>query len=146
MHHIILLLPKLNLIMKILSLIIISLMCLLGCDDTLTTENVDNKPIPADSVSFSQHIYPVFQVKCAFSGCHAQPNPADGIDLSTWVGVRADPNIVFPGEPDLSRLVWTIDPSVSGVSKMPPIGYAKPVTEDQLRGIKTWIAEGALDN
>ena len=48
----------------------------------------------------------------------------DGIDLSTWVGVRADPNIVFPGEPDLSRLVWTIDASVSGISKMPPIGYA----------------------
>jgi hypothetical protein len=117
-----------------------------GCDDTLTTENVDNKPIPLSNVSFADHIYPVLQVKCAFSGCHAQPNPADGIDLSTWAGVTADPNIVFPGEPDLSRLVWTIDPSVSGVSKMPPVGYAKPVTLDQLRGIKTWIAEGALDN
>ena len=129
MHQIILLLPKLNLIMKLLSLIIISLLFLLGCDDTLTNENVDNKPIPDSNVSFADHIYPVFQVKCAFSGCHAQPNPADGIDLSTWAGVTADPNIVFPGEPDLSRLVWTIDPSVSGVSKMPPIGYARPITD-----------------
>jgi hypothetical protein len=132
--------------MKLLSLIIISILFLQGCDDTLTTENVDNKPIPADNVSFSQHIYPVFQVKCAFSGCHAQPNPTDGIDLSSWAGVTADPNIVFPGEPDLSRLVWTIDPSISGVSKMPPVGYARPVTTEQLRGIRTWIAEGALDN
>ena len=112
MHHIILLLPKLNLIMKILSLIIISLIFLLGCDDTLTNENVDNKPIPDSNVSFADHIYPVFQVKCAFSGCHAQPNPADGIDLSTWAGVTADPNIVFPGEPDLSRLVWAIEAQV----------------------------------
>jgi len=132
--------------MKLLSLIIISILFLQGCDDTLTTENVDNKPIPTDNVSFSQHIYPVFQVKCAFSGCHAQPNPTDGIDLSSWAGVTADPNIVFPGEPDLSRLVWTIDPSISGVSKMPPVGYARPVTTEQLRGIRTWIAEGALDN
>ena len=117
-----------------------------SCDDTLTVQNVDDNFIPADSVSFAQHIYPVLQVKCAFSGCHAQPNPADGIDLSTWSGVTADPNIVFPGQPDLSRLVWTIDPSVSGVSKMPPVGYARAITSDQLRGIKTWIAEGALDN
>ena len=117
-----------------------------SCDDTLTVQNVDDKDIPASNVSFADHIYPVFQVKCAFSGCHAQPNPADGIDLSTWSGVTADPNIVFPFEPDLSRLVWTIDPSVSGVSKMPPIGYARPVTLDQLEGIKKWIDEGALDN
>jgi len=132
--------------MKFLSLIIISILLLQGCDDTLTVENIDNKPIPADSVSFAQHIYPVFQVKCAFSGCHAQPNPENGIDLSTWAGVTADPNIVFPGYPDLSRLVWTIDPSISGVSKMPPVGYARAITSEQLRGIRTWIDEGALDN
>lgn len=132
--------------MKLLSLIIISFLFLQACDDTLTIQNVDDKDIPASNVSFADHIYPVFQVKCAFSGCHAQPNPADGIDLSTYAGVTADPNIVFPGEPDLSRLVWTIDPSISGVSKMPPVGYANPVTLDQLEGIKTWIREGAKDN
>ena len=131
--------------MKILSLIIISLIFLLGCDDTLTNENVDNKPIPDSNVSFADHIYPVFQVKCAFSGCHAQPNPADGIDLSTWAGVTADPNIVFPGEPDLSRLVWAIE-ARAGISPMPPLGYATPITIDQIQGIRTWIDEGALDN
>jgi uncharacterized membrane protein len=145
MHHIILLLPKLNLIMKILSLIIISLIFLLGCDDTLTNENVDNKPIPDSNVSFADHIYPVFQVKCAFSGCHAQPNPANGIDLSTWAGVTADPNIVFPGEPDLSRLVWAIE-ARAGIYPMPPPGYTTPITLDQIQGIRTWIDEGALDN
>jgi hypothetical protein len=137
--------------MKIIKKYFLSFILFLGltfysCDDTLTVENVDDKDIPASNVSFADHIYPVLQVKCAFSGCHAQPNPADGIDLSTWSGVTTDPNIVFPYEPDLSRLVWTIDPSVSGVSKMPPIGYARPITLDQLEGIKKWIAEGALDN
>ena len=131
--------------MKLLSLIIISLLFLQGCDDTLTNENVDNKPIPDSNVSFADHIYPVFQVKCAFSGCHAQPNPADGIDLSTWAGVTADPNIVFPGEPDLSRLVWAIE-ARAGISPMPPLGYTTPITLDQIQGIRTWIDEGALDN
>jgi hypothetical protein len=131
--------------MKLLSFIIISLLFLQGCDDTLTIEDVDSKDIPSRDVSFSQHIYPVLQVKCSFSGCHSQPNPADGIDLSTWSGVTADPNIVFPGEPDLSRLVWAIE-GRAGISPMPIVGYAKPVTLDQLEGIKTWIDEGALDN
>lgn len=132
--------------MKLIPIIVISFIFFQSCDDTLTVENVDDKDIPASNVSFADHIYPVFQVKCAFSGCHAQPNPADGIDLSTWLGVTADPNIVFPGEPDLSRLVWTIDPGFSGVSKMPPSGIARSVTPDQLEGIRKWIDEGALDN
>jgi hypothetical protein len=131
--------------MKLLSFIIISFIFLQSCDDTLTNENVDNKPIPATNVSFAEHIYPVFQVKCAFSGCHAQPNPADGIDLSTWAGVTADPNIVFPFEPELSRLVWAIE-GRAGISPMPVVGYTRPLTINQIQGIKTWIDEGALDN
>ena len=131
--------------MKLISIIIISFLFLQSCDDTLTVENVDDKDIPASNVSFADHIYPVFQVKCAFSGCHAQPNPADGIDLSTWSGVTADPNIVFPGEPDLSILVWSIE-GRAGVSPMPVVGYTRPLTINQIQGIKTWIDEGALDN
>lgn len=117
----------------------------ISCDDTLTVQTVDDRTIPLTNVSFSQDIYPIFQVKCAFSGCHASPNPADGIDLSTWANVTANPNIVFPGEPDLSRLVWAIE-GRAGISPMPIVGYSRPVTATQLQGIKTWIDEGALDN
>jgi len=132
--------------MKLLSFVIISFIFLQSCDDTLTIEDVDSKDIPSKDVSFSQHIYPVLQVKCSFSGCHAQPNPANGIDLSTWSGVTADPNIVFPFEPELSKLVWAIEGNKPPIPQMPPNGYAKPVTIDQIQGIRTWIDEGALDN
>jgi hypothetical protein len=132
--------------MKFLSLLTISVLMLQACDDTLTIDSVDDRNIPLTNVSFSQDIYPIFQVKCAFSGCHVSPNAAGGIDLSTWVNVTANPNIVFPGEPELSRLVWAIE-GRSGIAPMPPIGYAKPVTTDkQLPGIKTWIREGAKNN
>ena len=132
--------------MKNIILILSLLIASFGCDDTLTVQNVDDKVIPDSSVSFAEHIYPVFQVKCSFSGCHASPNPADGIDLSTWAGVTADPNIVFPGEPDLSRLVWAIEGNKPPIQPMPPVGFSRPVTLNQLQGIKTWINEGALDN
>ncbi len=131
--------------MKKIILIIGLVFSVIGCDDTLTVQNVDDKVIPDSNVSFAEHIYPVFQVKCAFSGCHSSSNPADGIDLSTWAGVTADPNIVFPGEPDLSRLVWAIE-DTPPISPMPPVGYAKAVTENQLTGNKTWIKEGAKNN
>jgi hypothetical protein len=134
-----------NRLIKQLVLIIFGLLYFISCDDTLTVQTVDDRKIPLTNVSFSQDIYPIFQVKCAFSGCHISPNPADGIDLSTWANVTANPNIVFPGEPDLSILVWSIE-NRPGISPMPVVGYSRPVTAVQLQGIRTWIDEGALDN
>lgn len=101
--------------------------------------------IPLSNISFGEYIKPILQVKCSFSGCHSGQSPADGIDLTTWAGVTADPNIVFPGEPDLSRLVWVIE-NKPGVPPMPPIGYTSPLTLNQIRAIRTWIDEGALNN
>ncbi|MCZ7610931.1 MAG: hypothetical protein M5U17_12300 [Ignavibacterium sp.] len=131
-------------ILRFLVLITLSIV-LISCDDTLTVEDVDSKPMPQSNISFAENIYPILQVKCAFSGCHAQPNPSKGLDLSTYSGVTADPGIVFPREPDLSKLVWTIE-AIPPFPPMPPVGYAKPVTNEQIRGIKKWIAEGALNN
>ncbi|MFZ1518297.1 MAG: hypothetical protein WAU11_05955 [Ignavibacteriaceae bacterium] len=127
-------------------IVIFTSLLLVSCDDTLTVEDIDNKIIPDQNVSFSQHIYPILQVKCAFSGCHASPNASNGLDLTTWSNVTADPNIVFPGEPDLSRLIWAIEGNRPPIEPMPPVGYSRPVTTNQLKGIRTWITEGAQNN
>ncbi len=130
----------------IISLIIFSVSFLfISCDDTLTTANVDSKIIPTSNVSFAEHIYPVLQVKCAFTGCHAGASPAGGLDLTSWVNVTADPNVVFPKEPNLSRLVWTIN-GTAGVPEMPPRYSGLVLTQNQIQGIITWIKEGALNN
>ena len=118
---------------------------LISCDDTLTIDNVDNKIIPNSNVSFASNIYPVLQVKCAFTGCHAGSNPAGGIDLTTYANVTADPNVVFPREPELSSLVWAIE-HTAGVPEMPPRYSGIVLTANQVQGIKTWIKEGALNN
>lgn len=118
---------------------------IVACDDTNTVDSVDNTTIPNSNVSFAQHIYPVLQVKCAYSGCHSGSDPAGGIDLTSWVNVTADPDVVFPGEPGLSKLIWTID-GTSGVSTMPPAYTGLVLTQNQIQGFKTWIKEGALNN
>lgn len=113
-----------------------------SCDDTLTVQDVDNKPIPASNVSFANHIYPVFQVKCIF--CHNATDPDGGLDLTTYSAATANFTIIFPGNPETSTLVWAIEGRLE-VSPMPPIGY-RALTINQIDGIKTWITEGAKDN
>ena len=124
------------------SSIIFVLLILTNCDDSLTVEDVDKKIIPSSNVSFADHVYPVFQVKCIY--CHNATDPDGGLDLTTYASTTADLNVVFPGEAGLSSLYWAIS-GTSGVEPMPPIGY--PVlTKNQIDGIKTWINEGAKNN
>lgn len=127
--------------LKIFVLIIISF--LVGCDDTITNQDVDDRIIPSSNVSFSQHIYPVFQVKC-FS-CHGNGIYEAGLDL-TLRSRFVDGRIVVPGDTLTSILVWRIDrPPRAGFNPMPP-EFMPQLTPNQIRGIKVWIAEGARDN
>lgn len=114
-----------------------------SCDDTLTIEDIDKKPIPLTNVSFSQHIYPVLNVKCNYSGCHNDESRAGGVSLTNWSNVT-DPRIVVRGDTTTSILVWSID-KIPGAKWMPPINYPQ-LTKEQIRGIKTWIQEGAENN
>jgi hypothetical protein len=113
-----------------------------GCDDTITVVDVDNKIIPDKDVSFADHIYPVLQVKCAISGCHESANPAGGLDLTGWANTTADPNIILPGEPDLSRLIWVVE----GRAGFTHVDLIRPLTLNQIKGFRTWILEGAKNN
>ena len=97
----------------------------------------------------------IFQTSCAVSGCHAGPQPQQGLDLSAGqafanlVGVesRERPTLdrVAPGTPDASYLVWKIEgrPDIVGVRM--PLGRA-PLSAAQIALIRQWIAEGAQDN
>ena len=115
-----------------------------GCDDTTT--NIDDEIIPDSNVSYSKHIQPVFNAKCV--NCHGAGTTEAGLDLTTWAGTTADPSIVSRGEPDNSKLVWTTEyPSRAGFPQMPPTDSPYlPFTINQLNGLKTWIAEGAINN
>lgn len=114
-----------------------------SCDDTITNQDVDSTTIPDRNVSFSKHIYPIFQVKC-FS-CHGNGRYEAGLDL-TLRARFVDGRIVVPGDTTTSILVWRINrPPRAGFSPMPPL-YMPQLTNNQIRGIKVWIAEGALEN
>ncbi|HRI47219.1 MAG TPA: hypothetical protein PK559_08960 [Ignavibacteriaceae bacterium] len=115
----------------------------ISCDDTITSKELDQREIPSTNVSFREHIQPVLEIKCNI--CHDDANRAGGLSLTSWVNVTSDPGIVFPGEPQNSRLVWAIQ-GQTGASIMPPLTTGIQLTQGQRTGIVTWIQEGAKNN
>ncbi len=113
-----------------------------SCDDSVTADEIDSRTIPDQNVDYYEHIQPVFNLKCATSFCHDDQTRAAGLSLTSYANATADPNIVFPGDPEVSKLVWAIE-GTGGVEPMPPPGPIAPLTENQVKGIRTWIQEGA---
>ena len=101
----------------------------------------DPTPEPCDPgiVDFTNEIYPMIQSNCAMSGCHVGPYPADGINLSTYAGIRAE---VKPGDPNDSELYEVL--FESGDDLMPPPPMA-PLSAAQKARIRLWIEQGAKE-
>ncbi len=125
-----------------LILLISSAVMYSGCDDTITVQDVDNREIPDSNVSFSKDIAPIFELKCV--SCHGNGRLDAGLDL-TVVSRFVDGRIVVPTEPNNSILVWTIE-WLPGFPAMPPPTFSIPLTAIQIKGVKTWIDEGAKNN
>lgn len=134
------------LIRIVLSQILLSSIILLSfnsCDDTFTAADIDSRIIPDSNVRFSEHLAPVFNLKC--NSCHGNGTTEASLDL-TNPSLFVDGIIVVPEIPETSILVWRIDPTY-GANPMPPIDAPyEPFNENQIQGVKTWIKEGAINN
>jgi hypothetical protein len=112
-----------------------------SCDDTLTSTEVNNIVMPDSNVSYSKHIAPVFEVKCV--PCHNNTGRKEaGLDLSSWSAATLDPRIIARGSDSTSVLVFSIE-GLPPYALMPPSGR---LIDNHIKGIRTWIREGALNN
>jgi hypothetical protein len=125
-----------------LILLVFSVIIYLGCDDSITVADVDNREIPDSNVSYAKDIAPIFELKCV--SCHGNGRLDAGLDLTDW-SQFVDGRIVVPTAADNSLLVWTIEWR-AGFPSMPPPNFSVPLTAVQIRGVKTWIDEGAKNN
>jgi hypothetical protein len=114
-----------------------------GCKDTVTNEDIDKVIIPDNNISYMKYIQPVFDIKCNNSACHSDETRAADLSLTSYQNATADLSFIFPGQPQNSRLVISIQGS--SAFPMPPVGYP-PLTKNQINGIITWVKEGAKNN
>ncbi|NOX19283.1 MAG: hypothetical protein GXO87_13500 [Chlorobi bacterium] len=131
-----------NIINSLFILIFVSLLFFaVSCDSTAPNDN----EIPASNVSYSQHIQPVLNVKCAISGCHDDATASGGYIMTSYTNVFRIP-LVIPNEPNASHIYLAVT-AQGGLTPMPPI-YASvpPMTDKEIQGLKTWIEEGAKNN
>lgn len=132
------------------------LIVVMGLSAWMACSNSDNPVAPPagpptvpDTVSFRQHVQPIFNARCAISGCHVEPNPSAGLVLTTHASwgniVNVDTQVFTPGlrvkpfDPDSSVLYVLVQKGL-----MPARGAR--LTAVQTSTIKRWIVQGALNN
>ena len=120
------------------------LVALSSCKDTITDPD---QPIdvvfPDSNVSYSQHVEPLFQQGCAFGQCHGS-NSAGSLNLESpsYSKLMSRPGLVVSRESNNSVLVQRLDGSLQ--PRMPL--NRTPLNQNQIKGIKKWIDEGAANN
>lgn len=127
-----------------------ALACLAACSDQGTEPQLDDAGDGnggGPTVSFAADVQPLFDANCI--GCHGANGGlslAAGSSYDNLVGVPAQGyagNRVVPGDPDASVLYRKLSGAQGVGGPMPPTGFLPAATVDLVR---TWIAEGALEN
>jgi hypothetical protein len=96
---------------------------------------------PEHSVSYMNHVQPFMQLNCARSGCHIGPTFAGGYSFYEYHHLMSA-GIVVPGNPNGSRLVQILENRITHFTYFDR-GY---INDNRIKGIRTWIQEGAINN
>jgi hypothetical protein len=114
-----------------------------SCRDTSNPiTKIDEIVFPDSNISYEKQVQPLFNVGCANATCHDRATEENkNLNLLSFEGVRANFGVVIAGDTLNSRLIWSIE-GRPGTVPMPPL---KPLSQNQIRGLKIWILEGARD-
>jgi mono/diheme cytochrome c family protein len=104
----------------------------------------DIDPEAAKNVSYARDIRPILEARCY--DCHEPDDPDGGwvctsVEAMKLAGEKGGPGLI-PGKPDESAMVQYIRGEKQ--PRMPK--KKKPLSEDELHLIRSWIAAGALDD
>ncbi len=115
---------------------------LISCDSNMIDGSSD-VVFPDSLVSFQGHVYPFIKETCSYQGCHSDETQAGGRRITDYFSYFETSNLglIIPYKPDNSLLVQKIE----GTSPHLTYVYWK-INDNQKKGIRTWIAEGARNN
>ena len=117
------------------------------CKDDVSGGDSGVIVFPDSNVSYMNQVQPLFDRGCGgqSSQCHGSETFAGrGFSLDSYDGLMfGQRTVVIRSQPDASALVLSIE-GKSG-SKMPPQGFL-PINDNQTKGIRQWVKEGAQNN
>ena len=135
----------LSILLTIGMLVIYSLSTISCKDQSSNNNHTSNIVFPDSGISFNKYVQPLFQQTCVFGGCHSDNQPAANLNLQDdpWHAlINYQPSIVTPKNGNGSQLVMYLDGRLS--PQMPL--RSTPLTQNQIKGVKKWIDEGAQNN
>jgi hypothetical protein len=139
---------KLSSTLVVAACLLTGLLAQTGCKDKNTLvpgESPSTVLFPERNVSYEVHVQTLFNQACAFSSCHNDASHAGGLSLTSYYNtVFVDPGVVVMKDPQNSILVMKIEGRGPSGDRMPP--GQNPLNQNQINGIRTWIAEGAQNN
>lgn len=116
-----------------------------GCKDSVADPDGGSPSdvvFPASNVSYQEHVQPLFNQTCALAGCH-DDGQNQRVRLTSYGNlVFANPPVLVEGVPDQSLLVLRIEGRLG--QRMPL--NRNPLNQNQINGIRAWVAEGARNN
>lgn len=124
------------------------------CDGGSVVDGMSGTTGGPTTVSFANDIRPLFEMNgCLTSACHGGGLVSSGYNLETYAGVIGPGDAaralsicdVAPGEPDGSFLIEKISNDTPRTGVRMPLNRP-PLANDEIELIRTWIAEGAMDN
>lgn len=90
---------------------------------------------PNAAICFERDILPIFNSKCAMSGCHDAGTSAEGYTLDNYKNIVSDG--IVAGKPNKSEVYESI-----ADGEMPPKGYTK-LSDAEKQMLYDWIVDGA---
>ena len=103
--------------------------------------------LPAgEPVDFARDVRPILSDRCFV--CHGpdEPSRKAGLRLDTEAGAKAarGPRTpVVPGNPAASEISERVPPAQPALRMPPPYSGKKPLTENEIATLRTWIEQGA---
>jgi len=97
---------------------------------------------PDKNVSFMNQVEPFMKYNCAYLGCHGVNSP--GEELSDYTYLLSANSYITPGNPDASLVIQILEKRLPHPANYPI--YFANITANQIKGMRTWVAEGALNN
>ena len=115
---------------------------LLGCGKDSNPTTPSDITFPESNVSYARHVQPLFLTTCATAGCHDDATRQFNLSLTTYEKATERAGIIVRFDPDQSVLVQRIEGKI-----LPRMPFNRPpLNDNQIKGIRTWIKEGAKNN